>query len=253
MENAETERCFIAWNSYLGYTVNEQPQMDLTYIVTNKNITIEETIREVILMADAGEIRATSFDVIEGSRGTNYQLMTLSLELPELNTGVYHISEVKIIEDAGKSTLYGIGMWTIEVRGEVSLDVEYGRSSFLNGVFAEYYSEIINDSNQSITVLGLDFELENKPLQIIITESENMEIETKQGTRVVSPRQMKFFNFQFIDVEGKPIAVEEFVVIKPFLIYEKNGERMYTTMQKTIYSPVCEESDILRYIGQGNE
>lgn len=248
MDNTENERHFITWNSYLGYSVDETPRMDLTYIATNENEIEKEDICEVSLISDAGEIKAKSFDVFEGSGGSGYLLMTISIALPRLDAGTYHISGVKITENEKAVKTYDIGIWTIDVRAEISSDIAYERCSFLNSVFADYYSEIVNESDTMITVLGLSFDLENKQPQIIITESENLETGTTLGTRIIPPGRMKFFNFRFADAEGNPILAEEFIALKPFLIYEKDGKEVYASMNTTIYSPSYEESDILKII-----
>lgn len=246
-QGEENKRHFIEWNSYLGYSIYEEPVLDLTYILSNNNS--ENDINEVVLISNHGEIKATSFDIFKGSAGNGYVLMTLSVKLHSLKEGTYHVKSAKIQENGGKTTLYNIGNWIIDVKGNLASEISYKKCSYSSACFENYYSEIVNESKSTIAILGLFFSLENKSPQIVITESGGLEESAALGTQTIDPGQMKFFNFQFTDAAGNLLSTE-FIALKPFLFYEKDGEKFYAPMNTTIYSPTYTESDIQKILWQ---
>ena len=238
------KRHFIQWDSYLGYIVNEDIIIDLAYIAAAEDFYTIENISYISLDSNKGDILVEAIDVFSGTEISDYSLETLSLTLEPLNIGTYYITGVEIREkDEKKSSYYDIGNWTLDIRDTFSGNIEYGKCSYVSNVFENFFCEIINKNNKDIKVEGIYFHLKNKTPEVKITESKSFDVYPASGSNIIPSLEMRYFNFQFLN--AKDILFSNFVAIKPFLCYTKDGEEFYAPMNTAIYNSVYTDDDIL--------
>ena len=243
---------FIKSDSYLGYPPNQQPFLQLPFIYVHGDEKTKELpfFNHYYLMSDNGEIPVIFVRFNKGSDSKNYTLYTIAIKLPEMKKGQYIFKKLKLVND-NKSIVFNIGSWNIDIRDDRinTNDIKIGKKTFVSGIFDWYRAELINNTNDDIKIIDLEFNLSEGSFEKKIISGPDFDLTTFDNSLVLRAQEKRTFQFEFKELEtinnGNNMR---FITIRPYLIYEINNKKRYLSLPTILYSPSIDDDYVLDYI-----
>ncbi|HHV41694.1 MAG TPA: hypothetical protein GXX72_02450 [Clostridiaceae bacterium] len=239
---------FMQWDSYHGYFTDEDPyiQLSLVHVRSKSKVPPLQSTESYVLLSDQGEIVAESSNISPGTKGKQYTLYTLGLNLPKLSAGKYVINQLQIVESKQQKVTSPIGRWVIEVReGDKPKELSLGKTTLSSGIFDWYLAELINDSNNEVVIKKLDYQLEYNSHETVLKTFKDFNMQTRSDDKpFLSPDETKTFLFEFTNAQQPP----KFVSLRPFLSYEIGDQLKFIALPTAIYSHVAKSDEEIKQL-----
>jgi hypothetical protein len=236
------------WDSYHGYFTDEDPyiQLSLVHVRSKSKVPPLQSTESYVLLSDQGEIVAESSNISPGTKGKQYTLYTLGLNLPKLSAGKYVINQLQIVESKQQKVTSPIGRWVIEVReGDKPKELSLGKTTLSSGIFDWYLAELINDSNNEVVIKKLDYQLEYNSHETVLKTFKDFNMQTRSDDKpFLSPDETKTFLFEFTNAQQPP----KFVSLRPFLSYEIGDQLKFIALPTAIYSHVAKSDEEIKQL-----
>ncbi len=239
---------FCKWNSYHHYNYDEKPFLQLSYFRFHSMPGIEENIKEYILKSDKGDIIATYKGNTIGVQRDLYTGNTLILQLPILKPNQYIIDRLELVDINGKSKIYDIGNWNIQIESiEMVEDLIIGRSTLYSYDFDTYRVELTNNTNHIINIKDLNFELYNSVHEVAIISSDDFLDNNNLSTDCsLNPMQTKTFQFT---IKLKEPDEFTFISLRPVLTYSVDDiDKKLLIPTSIISNPPNSDEQVIEYI-----
>lgn len=223
--NAYDKIYFTKWDSYLGYTLHEKSgYMQIAFLDYNNYNDFCNKVKSIELMPTNNNIQITDFNITKGNKYEEKSIRTVEISFKLKKEGKEKINMLKINLIDGKSFIWDIGSWKIDIiNTNVQNDLELGVRSFYESVFETYFFKLKNISDKDIYIKELVYDLDKK---IDLKLDSNNLLNKGKSLKVTYK----------VDNDSGIVKNSDFYYFKPLLIYEIENEIKYYPLDFTVYS-----------------
>lgn len=233
---------FDEWQAYHALLPGEEPSFHLTFIEVHRGRPTINAVVGLTMHGDAGDVRASDVDFLEGATRRFYSGRTLAIRLPALPPGSHRFHAASFTTEDGRTFRGRIGNWHLEVLPEtspVSLDV---RSWTIAGGVPFYRTALENVSASVVVVDDLVFGDPLAPAltgRLYLAESDELSapLHSADGGIPIEPGRTATLHYHF--ASGSP----QWVSLKPAVRATSDGLTFLVPLRPTVYDAAYPADD----------